>query len=179
MLSGLGFRNMFGMLPASSSKAAPRPSCGGASTASYPDVLRRVAAATRPRDGGSPSGESDASATSAAMVTQEEDDLALPGDSPLWEFLGALVRAEAAILGDAADEERRRLDATPGPRGKAASLSPLSSLEAARRTSGHQFLNAPEPTEERPRKRQRVTFASSELSALDVPAPVRVELGER
>ncbi|KAH8077132.1 tRNA-Phe hydroxylase [Aureococcus anophagefferens] len=101
------------MFGASSSKAAPRPSCGGASTASYPDVLRRVAAATRPRDGGSPSGESDASATSAAMVTQEEDDPALPGDSPLWEFLGALVRAEAAILGDAADEERRRLDATP------------------------------------------------------------------
>ncbi|KAH8068672.1 tRNA-Phe hydroxylase [Aureococcus anophagefferens] len=67
------------------------------------------------------------------MVTQEEDDLALPGDSPLWEFLGALVRAEAAILGDAADEERRRLGATPGPRGKAASLSPLSSLEAAAR----------------------------------------------
>ncbi|KAH8046565.1 tRNA-Phe hydroxylase [Aureococcus anophagefferens] len=54
------------------------------------------------------------------MVTQEEDDLALPGDSPLWEFLGALVRAEAAILGDAADEERRRLDATPGQRGAVA-----------------------------------------------------------
>ncbi|KAK7237867.1 hypothetical protein SO694_00022267 [Aureococcus anophagefferens] len=113
------------------------------------------------------------------MVTQEEDDLALPGDSPLWEFLGALVRAEAAILGDAADEERR-LDATPASGAGRCVAEPAVEPRGGGRERGHQFLNAPEPTEERPRKRRRVTFASSELSALRLgAAPARAPPGRR
>ena len=158
----LGFHNPFAVL---GKEASPkRETRGSAQGASYPGVLRRaLSPKSPPRHARPPSfasppkvtqdaSQSDADGT-PRQAAADDDMPMLEAGTPLKAFLNALVNAEAAVA--AADGAPRR----PQPR------SPPKPHAGGRRSA----LKSPENP--RPRKRQRVTFASQELSTLQFTPP--------